>query len=106
MKGIGYTKKATTSFQLASKPNSMKAQGKSSISSEAKHTHAVISKKNTTTYACGVPNVKTKPTQFVPTCHPCGVKSHIQPHYPRLEIKHVHSQFIASHVKPKHHKVV
>ena len=106
MIGIEYTKKATTFSQTTRKPNFTKAQGKSFISSEAKHAKAVISKKNTTTYACGVPNVETKPTRFVPTCHQCGVKGHIRPHCPRLETKHVHSQFITSHVKPKHPKVV
>ena len=77
------TQKATTSFQTTSKPNSTKAQGKSFM-----------------------PNVETMSTKFVFTCHQCDIKGHIRPHYPILEIKHVHSQFITSRVKPKHPKIV
>ncbi|GFZ21639.1 hypothetical protein Acr_29g0008010 [Actinidia rufa] len=83
MTGIGYKEKATTSSQLESKPYSMKAQGTSFM-----------------------PNIEIMPTRFVPTCHQCGVKGHIRSHCPRLETKHVHSQFITSHVKPKHPKIV
>ena len=53
MTGIGYTKKATTYSQPANKPNSTKAQSKSSIPSEAKHVKVVSS------------------------CHHCGIKGHI-----------------------------
>ncbi|GFZ19357.1 pleiotropic drug resistance 2 [Actinidia rufa] len=82
MTRIGYKEKATTSSQLTSKPYSTKAQGTSSM-----------------------PNIEIMPTKFVPKCHQCGVKGHIRSHCPRLETKHVHAQFITSHVKPKHPKL-
>ena len=67
---------------------------------------AVTFNKNTTTYACVMPNVETKPTWFVPTCHYCVVKGHIRLHCPGWETKHVPYEFITSHVKPKHPKIV
>ena len=66
----------------------------------------MTSKKNTTTYARVVPNVETKPTWFVPTCHYCGVKGHIRPRCPSWGTKHVPYEFITSHVKSKSPKVV
>ena len=45
-------------------------------------------------------------THFVPKCHHCGVKGHIQPQRHSLETKHVSSNFITFHMKPKHPKVV